>query len=133
MPGNRTSDALITIYNLVDKYCTIQNKYIYACFVDFKKAFDTVPRHILFQKLLSYKIGKFYNSLKNMYTQDLACVCLVDQLTEPFSINQGVKQGCILSPLLFNIFISDLPQALCEGNSHPAHIDQSKTQLDYLG
>ena len=88
MPGNRCSDALIILYNLFNKYCIKGNSYVYACFVDFKKAFDTVPRHILFQKLLSYNItGKFYNSIKNMYTQDFACVNTGDGLTEKFRIN----------------------------------------------
>ena len=69
MPGNRCSDALIILYNLFNKYCIKGNSYIYACFVDFKKAFDTVPRRILFQILLSYNIaGKIYNSIKNIYT-----------------------------------------------------------------
>ena len=124
MPGNRCSDALIILYNIFNKYCVKRNKYIYACFVDFKKAFDTVPRHILFQKLLSHDItGKFYNCIKNMYTQDFACVNIGDSITEEFRINQGVKQGCILSPLLFNIFVSDLTTALDKGESNPVKID----------
>ena len=36
MPGNRTSDALMILYNLYNKYCMRNSKYIYACFVDFK-------------------------------------------------------------------------------------------------
>ena len=104
------------------------SKYIYACFVDFKKAFDTIPRHILFQKLISHNItGKFYDSIKNMYTHDLACIRIGDQITETFAINQWVKQGCILSPLLFNIFISDLSKSLDEGESAPLKIDDYKT------
>ena len=43
MPGNRTSDALIILYNLFNKYCVKSKKLMYACFVDFKKAFDTIP------------------------------------------------------------------------------------------
>ena len=105
MPGNRTSDALIILYNLINTYCKQNNKYIYACFVDFKKAFDSIPRHILFQKLLKHNVtGKFYSSIKNMYTHDVACISIGGEITDTFNINQGVKQGCILSPLLFNIF-----------------------------
>ena len=72
MPGNRCSDAMIILYNLFIKYCKQKNGYMYGCFVDFRKAFDTIPRHLLFQKLLSHNItGKFYESIKNMYTQCL--------------------------------------------------------------
>ena len=119
MPGNRCSDAMIILYNLFVKCCKQRNGYMYGCFVDFRKAFDTIPRHLLFQKLLSHNVtGKFYDSIKNMYTQDLACISLGYKTTSNFRINQGVKPGCILSPLLFNIFLSDLQPILdrCRDN-----------------
>ena len=99
---------------------------LYQRYVDFKKAFDTVPRHILFQKLITHEItGKFYNSIKNMYIHDFSCINTGVSLTEKFRINQGVKQGFILSPLLFNIFISDLTEALDEGESNPVKINDT--------
>ena len=61
-----------------------------------------------------------------MYTHDSACICIGDQITEHFLKYQGVKQGCIPSPLLFNIFISDLAKTF-EGNSNPVYIDDFKT------
>ena len=58
--------------NLFITYCKQRNGYMYGCFVDFRKAFDTIPRYLRFQKLLSHNItGKFYESIKNMYTQCL--------------------------------------------------------------
>ena len=128
MPGNRCSDAMIILYNLFVKYCKQRNGYMYGCFVDFRKAFDTIPRHLLFQKLLSHNITeKFYDSIDNMYTQALACIPLGEEITSSFRINQGVKQGCILSPLLFNIFLADLPDQLNHGDARPVQINDTES------
>ena len=56
VPGNRTSDALLILHNLIDYYCHKMKRYLYGCFVDFSKAFDTIPRQNLFQKLLDLNI-----------------------------------------------------------------------------
>ena len=94
--------------NLIEYYCKKKGQYLYGCFVDFKKAFDSIPRQVLFQKLLNYNIsGKFYDCLVNIYINDIACVKIGDVITPSFLANQGVKQGCILSPTLFNIFLAD--------------------------
>ena len=120
VPGNRTSDALMILYNLIDYYCHKNQHYMYGCFVDFSKAFDTIPRKKLFQKLLDNSInGKFYDCLTMFYNNDKVHVKIGTKITSSFQANQGVKQGCILSPLLFNIFLSDL-QAKIDAPEHHA-------------
>ena len=109
--GNRTSDTHIIINNLVREYSHKKNLKIFSCFVDFAKAFDTVPRDILLKKLLSHGIsGRFFNAIKNIYTKDKACIKIGSQYTGTIVINQGVRQGCVMSPLLFNIFLADLAE-----------------------
>ena len=54
LPGNRTTDAHLILYNLIRKYCHTNSKWLYGCFIDFSKAFDTIPRDILFKKLIAY-------------------------------------------------------------------------------
>ena len=100
---------------------------MYSCFVDFSKAFDSIPRDILFEKLISKGIkGKVFNLIKNIYVHEKCKVKIGGYLSETFDVNQGVRQGCILSPLLFNIFISDLPELLDTPENMPAKIDNNK-------
>ena len=113
VPGNRTSDAHMIIHNFIRKQCHGTGGRIYSCFIDFSKAFGTIPRDTLLRKLLDLGIdGNFFNIIKNIYTNDKIAIKHGDKITETFDINLGVKQGCILSPLLFNIFLSDLPKIL---------------------
>ena len=122
--GNRTSDAHILLHNIIQKYCHKESKKIYSCFVDFSKAFDNISRNILFEKLKKYGItGKFYNVLKNMYFNDQIKIKVGEYLTETIHPNQGVRQGCILSPLLFNIYLADLPQRLELAQSHGPKVE----------
>ena len=122
--GNRTSDSHIILYNLIQKYCQNNNQKIYSCFVDFRKAFDSVPRDLLLKKLLERGVnGKFFNILKAMYSNDRCCVRIGDKISSEFSVNLGVKQGCVLSPLLFNIFLSDLPKIFERPECQPIKIN----------
>ena len=120
----RPSDHVYTLKSMIDK--SFRNKtYLYTCFVDLRKAFDTVWREALFQKLLRYGVcGKLFNIIKAMYSEVKYSVKLQSGLTDPFSSNIGVKQGCILSPLLFNIFVNDLPNCFeiekCEPIQYPS-------------
>ena len=85
-----------------------EGKKTYLTFLDFKKAFDTVWREgLLFAiKQLGIK-GSLLNIIKGLYT-DVKCRVLFNDLkTELFTVNEGVKQGCPLSPLLFSIFINE--------------------------
>ena len=111
--GNRTSDAHIIIRNLIDKFCHKKNKKIYSCFIDLSKAFDTVPRDILLRKLQDVGIkGNVFNIIRSIYSNDCAYMKIDGKITTSFPINQGVRQGCVLSPLLFNIFMADLAKSL---------------------
>ena len=85
-------------------------KHLYTCFVDLQKAFDTVPRSKLFYKLLrDYSIGgKFLQILQEMYKDNQIYVKLPEGLAKPFTTTISVKQGCVFSPLLFNLYIDKI-------------------------
>ena len=96
--GSRTADHLLVLRFLVDKYVRGQGNKLYACFVDLKKAFDTVPRVRLFHKLLKeYSVGgKFLKILQEIYKGNKMFVKTNNGLLQPFITTTGVKQGCVI-------------------------------------
>ena len=80
----------------------------------------------MFDKLLKdYKIGgNLLKKLKNMYTENQMYVKLDDGLTQPFITTTGLKQGCIFSPLLFNLYVNHLP-AVYDSECDPVYIGTS--------
>ena len=105
--GSRTSDHLLIVRCLIDKYVKKGKKHLFTCFVDLKKAFDTVPRIKLFYTLLKeYSIGgNFLNIIQQMYSKNQIFVKLSNGLLKPFITTIGLKQGCVFSPILFNLYI----------------------------
>ena len=64
-------------------------------------------------KLLSVGIGcKFFNVMKDMYSKTRCCIKLNSSITGTFNYNRRVRQGCVLSPALFTLFLNDLPLQL---------------------
>ena len=110
LPENRTADHVFTLRTLIDKYVHYHKEKVYACFVDFRKAFDSVWHEGLFYKLLKVNIGgNFYNLIKSFYCNSSCSIRVGENKTRSFSYSRGVRQGCILSPLLFNLYINNLP------------------------
>ena len=107
--GNRTSDPHIILHNLLQKYCHKGKRKLYGCFVDFSKAFHSIPRDILLNKLKKKGID---GRVRTLYLEDTASVKIGNKYSPPFKTNTGVRQGCILSPLLFNLFLADLQPIL---------------------
>ena len=92
----RTTDHIFTLHAIVEHFLSVKKKPLYVCFVDFKKAFDKVSRLILWNKLVSYGAGGRFLDTSN------------SGLTKLFSYTRGLRQGCLLSPILFAMFLNDL-------------------------
>ncbi|XP_073824763.1 FERM domain containing isoform X3 [Musca autumnalis] len=99
-----TREALFCVQVLVQK-CRDVNKDIFMCFIDYEKAFDTVQHDKLMDILASIGISeKEIRCIKSLYWHQSAHVNIDGEITEEISISKGVRQGCTLSPLLFNIY-----------------------------
>ena len=88
-------------------------KHAFAAFVDFSKAFDTIPRDLLWRRMEEIGIhGELLGALRAMY-RDVRCrVRTPEGLTDSFESTWGVKQGCPLSPLLFSLYVDPLEEEL---------------------
>ncbi len=72
----------------------------------------------MFYKIIQSGIGgKIYDLIKNMYNQNKFAVKIGQQRTDYFSQERGVRQGCCLSPTLFNIYINELADLLDQSDS----------------
>lgn len=117
--GYSTNDQIFTLHALIE-ILKAKKKKLFCTFIDFRKAFDSVWRSGLWQKLLQSGIdGKLLRIINNMYKGIKSCVSLNGQKTSFFSIYSGLRQGENLSPILFSLFINDmedyLSQNQCEG------------------
>jgi len=85
----------------------------WMCFIDFRKAYDTVPHEAFLRKLLMYGVdseGKCYKFIRAMYETSYMSIRIgeTDLVTEQIPIRRGLRQGCPMSPILFDLFIDDI-------------------------
>ena len=111
-----TSDHIFVLHSLFE-LLKKQKKKLFCAFVDFSKAFDSVWRIALWNKLLRNEInGKFFNVIYNLYQNIKSCITLNGANSTFFESYVGLRQGENLSPVLFSIFLNDLEPFLEEKN-----------------
>ena len=101
--GRGTRDQIANIHWIIEKAKEFQ-KNIYFCFIDYAKAFDCVDHNKLWEILKKMGIPDHLTFLlRNLYEGQEATVWTEHGTTDWFQIGKGVRQGCILSPFLFNL------------------------------
>ena len=89
---------------------------LFMCFVDFKKAFDSVSHEKLWMTMLEMGYpGHIINLLTNLYSKQKARVRVAGVLSQEFRVRRGVRQGCVLSPYLFNILAEMVMRETLDG------------------
>ena len=101
------------------KNTTFKNTKLYVAFIDFKKAYDTVNCDILWMVLYRSGVrGKMFRMIRDIYATVQAGVMSKSGLSDFFECFQGLKQGCILGPVLFSMLINELANEILEKSKH---------------
>ena len=99
-----TTNAIFTLNRIIENAIQVQ-KNVYLCFVDYEKAFDKVRHNELMNILKQIGVdGKDLRLIKNIYEMQRVALQLGGELTDWIDIKRGVRQGCVMSPDLFNIY-----------------------------
>lgn len=89
---------------------------LYLCFIDFAKAFDSVSHEKLWMTMLDMGYPPhIVQLLANLYRKQKAAVKVAQVVSEWFQVRKGVRQGCVLSPYLFNIVAEMAMRAALDG------------------
>lgn len=93
-----------------------ENKKLYAFFVDFSAAFDKISRKSLVYKLNTIGVStKMVQMIETIYSNTKFKVWDGEEVSDEFETGSGVKQGCLLSPTLFSIYLNDLHEYIGGG------------------
>jgi hypothetical protein len=107
-PKTGCSHAIYTVRLVVD-YFLQNDSTINLCFIDVSKAFDRVNHSVLFMKLMKRRVPvAFITILRNWYDNLDARVRWNDVMSHTFKVCAGVRQGGILSPVLFLVYVNDM-------------------------
>lgn len=97
---------MLTLRLIEEKHTAKQRKYVYNCFIDFKKAFDSVQHDLIWGVLESYGVDNgLLEVLKSVYQSAEAAVRVGSEEGEWFKQEKGVRQGDPISPCLFAIYL----------------------------
>ena len=91
----------------IQEKCLEQNTQLYMTFVDLTKAFDTVSREGLWKIMDKFGCPPVFIEMVKQFHESMLAMILDDGTTsDPFTVTNGVKQGCVLAPTLFSIMFS---------------------------
>jgi len=106
--GRSCTDPTFCLRLLIEKRREF-NLETHLLFIDYEKAFDSIQRQILFNILKSWHIpDTLLKAIVDIYTKNKILIKFNNKLSKSVEINKRVRQGCPLSPTLFNIYLNEI-------------------------
>ena len=120
-----TTDALVKLSNEIEK-TLIMKEVMVAVFLDIEKAYDTMWREGLLIKLDKMGIsGRMYNYILDFLSQRTIRVRVGNGISKEYTVESGIPQGSVISPILFNIMVNDIFEKLGERNEGLLYADDA--------
>ena len=108
MPGRSTMEAIFLVRQLMERYRE-HKKDLHMVFIDLEKAYDKIPRNVMWWALEKHKVpAKYITLIKDMYDNVVTSVRTSDVDTDDFPIKIGLHQGSALSPYLFALVMDEV-------------------------
>ena len=105
-PGRSTTDQIFTLKQIFEESWEY-GKDLFAWFIDLEKAYDRVSRNKLWKVLREYGVdGQLLRAIKSFYCRPNVCVWVNNKQSKPFHVGVELRQGCVLSPLLFIVYMN---------------------------
>jgi hypothetical protein len=115
MPGKGTIDAIFSVRQIMEKYEKAGRK-LHMIFVDLEKAFDRVPRKVIWWALRrNGVVEREIQAIMEMYENVRTAVRVENERSDWFEVKVGVHQGSVLSPLLFAVVMDEVTKDVREG------------------
>ncbi len=131
--GYGTVDQIFVLQSLIQKQLSQKNGRYYVLFVDFHKAFDGIPHaHLIYTLIKNGIHGHMLHTLRSLYDNLKSCIRMENGRTEYFECTTGTRQGCILSPFLFSLYISKLVDMLKSYNCQGIYVNDEAQNIMIL-
>ena len=128
-PGRSTTDQIFIPKQMFEK-CWEYCKDLFECFFNVEKSYDRVPRDKLRKVLREYGVdGQVLRAIKSFYCRPEDCVRVNGMYSKPFHVGVGLRQGCVLSPLLFITYMNGIDK--CGQPRSVPRLDIAKSVVCY--
>ena len=103
----RSTVDMIFVARQLQEKCREQNRDMCMAFIDLTKAFDTIDRNLLWSVMRKFGCPrKFVAIVRTFHSNMKASVMIGGDETDNFPVNVGVKQGCVMAPVIFNLYMA---------------------------
>ena len=106
--GRGCMDQVFVVRQECEKHLT-NEKDVFWAFMDLEKVYYTIDREVMWQMLRMYGVGgKLLKAVQSLYVDSRTCVRVGMDVSEWFPVNVGLRQGCVMSPWLFNVHMDGI-------------------------